>query len=389
MRRLWIAGVFAAVLAAGAASANGPPPAEGEWLAGDLHVHTCYSHDAWCPPDDDNTGPDEFYTYSLTVDQQFTIASARGLDYLAITDHNDIRSQGHPGFGAGGIIPIRGYENSLHGHAQMLGAGQIYDAGDRSASAVNVMADALREDGGVFQINHPTNGSTDWPDDPDWEYAFEVTPDTVEVWNINRAWQPPAPSGSSTDDSVTYWEDWLDLGVRAAATGGSDNHWLSTNAVQGPGQPTTWVFASDPTESEVLRGLKRGHTFITYQPPALRGPLLFLEGDGDGDGTFESIVGDKIKRDSPLRVRVLGAPGTLLRVVAGGSVVFEDRPVAGDPFSHVFSVTGTPRWVRAEIYEPDAVAARRGSCNALLGGETTYCRNSLGVLAMTSALFLH
>ena len=42
-------------------------PDAGEWLAGDLHVHTCFSHDAYCGPNDDNTGPDEFYTLGLNV----------------------------------------------------------------------------------------------------------------------------------------------------------------------------------------------------------------------------------------------------------------------------------------------------------------------------------
>ncbi|MEA2273978.1 MAG: hypothetical protein QOI98_2686 [Solirubrobacteraceae bacterium] len=37
------------------------------WYPGDLHVHTCYSHDAYCGPTDDNTGPDVFYSSGGTV----------------------------------------------------------------------------------------------------------------------------------------------------------------------------------------------------------------------------------------------------------------------------------------------------------------------------------
>ncbi|MGH2986313.1 MAG: DUF3604 domain-containing protein, partial [Solirubrobacterales bacterium] len=189
------------LLAASPASARA-----GEWVAGDLHAHTTYSHDSYGGPGDDNTGPEEAYTLGHSVDSQFAVAASRGLDYLAITDHNDIRSQADPGFGAGGVVPVPAYENSLRGHAQMLGAARLYDNGDQSATAVGALADALRADGGAFQVNHPAEGATAWPAEPDWEYGYEVVPDTVEVWNVSPLYQPPLPSASSNDDGVRYWE---------------------------------------------------------------------------------------------------------------------------------------------------------------------------------------
>lgn len=373
MRRVVLA---VALLVCAAAPAQA---ADGEWLAGDLHVHTTYSHDSYGGPSDDNTGPDEFYTLGWSVSDEFLQASTRGLDYLAITDHNDIRSQQDPGFGANGVIPVPGYENSLQGHAQMLGATKLYDNGDESSAAVQTVADALRADGGVFQVNHPANGSTDFPHDTDWPYMYDVQPDTVEVWNISRLYQPPLPSGSNNDDAIRYWEGWLDRGAKVAATGGSDTHWRSTFALQGVGQPTTWVFARERTTAGILEGLRAGRTFISHQPPNLQGPRLFLEGGG-------KMVGGTVAPGTPLRVRVEGGAGMFLRLIAtGGEALGEPVPVTGASFEYDFAAPAAPGWVRAELFAPDLAEERQAICD---NDQTTYCRNMLGVTAMTSAMYV-
>jgi hypothetical protein len=371
-----VAALSAVLLACAAVPAHA---AEGEWLSGDLHVHTTYSHDSYGGPSDDNTGPEEFYTLGWSVGEQFQHAMIRGLDYLAITDHNDVRSQQDPGFGAGGVIPLPGYENSLEGHAQMLGATKLYDNGDESAAAVLAAADALRADGGAFQVNHPAEGSTEFPHDADWAYLYDVQPDTVEVWNISRLYQPPLPSASSNDDAVRYWEGWLDRGAKVAATGGSDNHWRSTFAAQGVGQPTTWVFARERSAAGILEGLRAGRTFISHQPPAFAGPLLFLEGDG-------TMVGDEVAPKAKLNVRVEGGTGTFLRIIAtGGEPLGEPVVVAGPSFEHEFEAPAKPGWVRAELFSPDLAEQRAALCDR---PDTTYCRNMLGITAMTSAMYV-
>jgi hypothetical protein len=257
----------------------------------------------------------------------------------------------------------------------------LYDNGDASAGAVQIVADALRADNGVFQVNHPAEGSVDFPHDTDWAYMYAVQPDTVEVWNISRLWQPPLPSGSSNDDAVRYWEGWLDRGAKVGATGGSDNHWRSTFALQGVGQPTTWVFARERTTAGVLEGIRAGRTFISHQPPNLAGPRLFLESDGG------AMVGDEVAPGTRLRVRVEGGAGMFLRLVRTGGKLLEPAvPVTSPQFRHDFKGPGTPGWVRAELVVPDGTSARR-LCDQP-GSPTTYCRNRLGVTAMTSALYI-
>src|SRR5262249_20106447 len=87
----------------------------GQWYPGDDHVHTCFSPDAYCPPNDDNTGPDTFYSSFGTVGERFAEGAAKGLDWLIISDHNDIRAQSDPDFGSMGVVGIPAYEASLAG----------------------------------------------------------------------------------------------------------------------------------------------------------------------------------------------------------------------------------------------------------------------------------
>ena len=358
-------------------------PDGGEWLAGDLHVHTCYSHDSFCPPNDDNTGPEEFYTLGLSPGARFLEASARGLDYLAITDHNNVRSASDPDFGSNGVIGIPGYENSLYGHAQMLRASRVYDNGDSSAAAVNAAANALRADGGVFQINHPSGDIEQRFDNCsdtaalDWEYGYDVRPDTIEVWNVT----------SSIQFAETYWECWLQRGDHVGATGGSDSHWLSTMAVQGVGNPTTWVFARDRTRAGIAEAMAAGRTTISRLPPSQGGAPLQLEADGDANGAFESGVGDTVPPGTRMRVIANGVPGAgIVRVRANGETLLEQPVTPGQPLE--FTAPDSGGWVRASLLLPEAEAAKQAPGCEPNGLPVSTCAYDQTVAGLTSPVYL-
>lgn len=359
--------------------AGGPGVPRGEWVSGDLHVHTPYSHDSYGGPGDDNTPTEEAYLLGASVEENFNSAARRGLDYLAISDHNDVRAQSDPGFGAAGVIPIRAYENSLKGHAQMLGARKFYDNGDGSTTAVSTLADGLRDDGGVFQINHPVDDAEDYPNGLDWGYRYEVRPDTVEAWN--------QASAGTNALAVDYWEGWLDRGHKVGATGGSDSHWLTT-AETILGSPTTWVFVTERSERGILEGLKAGRTSLSYLPPASGGARIFLEADTDGDGVYESMVGDTVPEGSALRVRAEGAAGTSLRIITDdGKEAFDPVSVTGEKFEYRFRLPASSTWVRAEVYEPGVEEGLDATCEPPLGSDGTTCPGVLPAQAMTSVVY--
>jgi len=373
------------VLGCAWALASVTPASAAEWLAGDLHVHTTYSHDSYGGPGDDNTGLDDANTVGLSVGGQFALAGSRGLSYLAITDHNDIRSQQDPGFGFGGVSAVPGYENSLKTHAQMLGARRIYPNGDKGLAATLGVAEALRRDGGVFQVNHPSS--------PNWVYGYDVPAETSEVWNLPWYYQPPFPAAADNDRALRFWQGWLDRGAKVGVAGGSDSHWAYTSPVQGVGQPTTWVYARDRSVAGILAGLREGRTFLSHQPPAYAGPQVFLEGDGDGDGRFEAMVGDTVPPGSRLRARVVGAPGAMLRLaINGGREAFAPVQVSGSEFEHRFIAPAAATWIHAQLYGEDVPVGRQAGCAAIpsddLTGSFTYCTNRVAMLGLTSAIFL-
>lgn len=83
-----------------------PAPEGMRWLAGDLHSHTVHS---------DGT---------LTVGELACLAASRGLDYLAVTDHNTVSHHPElPAAGAhAGVLLLPGQEVTTDlGHANVFG----------------------------------------------------------------------------------------------------------------------------------------------------------------------------------------------------------------------------------------------------------------------------
>jgi hypothetical protein len=243
-----------------------PAPAGMRWMAGDLHSHTVHS---------DGT---------LTVPELACLAVSRGLDYLAVTDHNTVSH--HPELaGAGaraGIVLVPGQEVTTDlGHANVFGPTGWVDFRRPSAD----WAAFAEANGGLMSINHPLSGDCAWRR----ELPVEARPRFVEIWHSSwwdRRWGAPLSWASLWRDDVV-------------ALGGSDYHDPAQHKLLG--EPTTWVLAAD---DDVLGALAAGRTAVSAGRDApvllqIEDELVALGADGTvlirPDGERVAVRGDDVR----------------------------------------------------------------------------------------------
>jgi len=262
-----------------------PAAAGRRWLAGDLHAHTVHSDGA------------------VTVPELACRAVGRGLDFLAITDHNTISHHAELGPAAAryGITLLPGQEVTTDtAHAGVLG-----DVGwvDFRASPDDWLAQAQQR-GGLMSVNHPIAGHVSWL------RPMRGRPPLIEVWHpswLDPRWTTP----------LAWWLAW---DPAAIPVGGSDWHRPGDNAE--PGSPTTWVEGEGTGPGAVLDGLRAGRVAISAERD---GPVL-LRHDGElvavqADGTVLAGPGGPCARVRGDRARLPGAAGPHRLLDASGAVL--------------------------------------------------------------------
>ncbi len=298
--------------------------ASGRWLKGDLHCHTVHSDGL------------------NTVDELAASAIERGLDFLAVTEHNtsthyeDLARLSHLP-----LVLIPGEEVTTYwGHANIWGLREWIDFRCVDAETMQAVQRFVLRKGGLISVNHPKSVG------PPWLFEGWDGYPCMEVWQ--------APWRFYNWESLERWDDMLRRGERVVAVGGSDVHSIPPQRPMHPhglGNPCTWVYAQGgPSEDTILDGIRRGHVFISDDPD---GAQLILTADGDGDGRFEKMMGDTVQAAEGQRVsfRVWTNAGADRRlwVVCDGlplDIIPLDRPEA----VHTFSLELSGRsYVRAEL----------------------------------------
>ena len=293
------------------------PEARDGWLRGDLHCHTLYSDgDSW---------PQEM----------LLAGSEAGLDFLGVTDHNNVGHQLAYGPGGDGLpIVLPGVEVTTYGgHWNAWGTDRWWEFREPEARAVERTMRAAAESGAVVSVCHPK------PFGPPWEYAVDDGFHAVEVWN--------GPWAQLNAASLAYWDELLRRGMRRAAVGGSDTHYLHRSGVppghlDALGTPTTWVEAgARPTVAAILAALREGRSFVSESP---RGPQLYLEPDP--------------ARAGRINVEVRDGAGTALVLLSEAGAI-QTTAVTGAAWDGTFDVPAGASYVRAHL------AGANGSVRAL------------------------
>lgn len=230
-----------------------PIRAQAGWYRGDLHMHSgnsdgkCASqlgHEVGCP------------VYRIAA-----AAVEKGLDFIAVTDHNTISQADalrelQPAFDQLLLVPGREI-TTFYGHANVFGLTDFIDfrMTDSSYAAAAGWMNAVNRFGGIISINHPGLPSGEDCMGCGWRIgpipAGVIT--AVEVLN-------GATMKRSVEGPLQGWDLWnklLSAGQHVTAIGGSDDH--RSAAI---GTPTTVIYMKELSVHGLIDGIRSGRVFI-------------------------------------------------------------------------------------------------------------------------------
>jgi hypothetical protein len=316
------------------------------WFRGDLHMHTAHS-DGSCASQSGKIIPCPVF---LTVQS----ATARGLDFIAITDHNtdshyEAMRELQPYFDKLLFIPGREI-TTFWGHFNIFGVTQFVDyrADGRGGLDVNGILRDVKSKGGIASINHAESPGGEICMGCKWEQPTDVDMSLftgVEVINGGRVFL----------SSASFWDSQLAKGVRLTAIGGSDNH----NAPSTPGTagaiawPTTVVEASELSVSAILDAIRRGRAFIDLT--ASHDRLVDIEAKGTNTpivqmgGTLDAGAGDVVT----FHIQVAGCPRSAVHLFLDGGETSALPPlttqIGAETLPFQWTSDGRAHWLRAEV----------------------------------------
>ena len=315
------------------------------WYRGDLHMHTAHS-DGHCQS---QTGKQVPCPVFVTLHA----AAGRGLDFVAVTDHNtishyDALRELQPYFDRLLLIPGREI-TTFEGHANVYGSTEFLDfrVGSSSVPDMDSLLQRVGPGNSIVSINHPNAPSGEVCMGCGWHPKSADMRLVAAVEAVNGGAEEAPYSG------IPFWEKQLNAGYKVTAIGGSDNHDpdLALDQPGSVGSPTTVVFASELSVDAILRGIRSGRVFVDLTASrdrqldfaAQKATNTVVMGE-----TLHAISGERLH----LSAHVLGCQGSLLRISVDGDE--ESIPRAAISSSdQTLTVNwrsdGKRHWLRADV----------------------------------------
>jgi hypothetical protein len=279
-------------------SAFSPPIKKGPaWYRGDLHMHSGQS-DGSCRSQGGRNVPCPVFKILET-------ASARKLDFIALTDHNTVSHfnalrELAPYYDR--LLLLHGREiTTFQGHLNVYGTDAAIDfrVGSPEVPDLNAVLQQAQKLQAVVSINHASAAFGEECMGCGWNPHPEA--------NLSLVNGVEAINGFHS--SITFWEQQLNRGFRLTGIGGSDSHnpQISPPEHGSIGLPTTVVYAAAHSETAILDGIRAGHVFIDLE--ATQNRMLNFTATA---GERKASMGDTIQ----------ATPGTEVRFNVDSSGVF-------------------------------------------------------------------
>jgi hypothetical protein len=325
------------------------------WYRGDLHMHTAHS-DGSCLSNRGARVP-------CPVFKTLEAAHARGLDFIAVTDHNatsqnDALRELAPYFDDLLLIPGREI-TTFQGHANVLGpTGPLdFQLGSPRLPTLAALQMQVESAGGLISINHPGQPSGEACMGCGWTVKDTDFSRIQAIEAVNGGALRLPGGAESMISGIPFWEARLNAGFRIAAVGGSDNHdaGLDPAGGSGIGFPTTVVHATELSQPAVLAAIRAGHVFVDItgsrdrrlEVTAASGPRTAEMGDA-----LAAPAGAPVR----MTIRVTHAAGASLSLVGDGpKPKLADASLGGNDETRSFEVAsdGRRHWLRVDVRGPD------------------------------------
>jgi len=316
------------------------------WYRGDLHMHDAHS-DGSCLSQSGKKVPCPLYK---TVET----AAQRGLDFIAISDHNtisqfDAMRELQPYFDHLLLLPAREI-TTFYGHANVFGTTEFIDFRLTSSYVpdINHLLKQVQDLHGLISLNHPGLPSGEICMGCGW------TAPNTDFRMINAIEVINGDLGEGPGSGIPLWEEELNKGFRLTGIGGSDNHNadIARDGRSAIGRPTTVIHARELSDRALLDGIKAGHVFIDAEGTKNRTVEFEAKTDSDTAAMGDSIhaaAGQK----AHFNLRMIALQGAYPEVIEDGqSTTLMDKTVCAEPDETKgfdYTSDGHRHWFRVNI----------------------------------------